>query len=65
MISTEPRYNRVKSVGESGLYSRTGDAVLDYFKTAKKEAEEKAHHRKFISLMARGITLSGSPAVLN
>ena len=38
--------NRVKSVGESGLFSTTADAVLDYFKTAKKEAEKKSSSPK-------------------
>lgn len=39
--------NRVKSVGESGVYSVTGDAILDYFKTTKKEAEKKGRSPRF------------------
>lgn len=38
--------NRAKSVWESGVYSVTGDAILDYFKTAKKEAQKKGRKPK-------------------
>lgn len=41
-----PECNRAKSVGESGVYSVTGDAILDYFKTAKKEAQKKGRKPK-------------------
>ena len=42
------------------MYSVTGDAILDYFKTAKKEAEKKADRQGFINLTELDITLSGS-----
>ena len=38
--------NRAKSVGERGVYSVTGDAILAYFKTAKKEAQKKGRKPK-------------------
>ena len=51
--------NRVKSVGQSGVYSVTGDAIFDYFKTAKKGAEKKGRSPSFIKLMELDITRSG------
>ena len=41
------------------MYSVTGDAILDYFKTAKKRLRKKEESQRFINLMELDITRSG------